>query len=254
MSCLGVQDLLGLFLAFAFFQFVEPGLEDLHGQIPVAVLGALVLHGNHDPGGNVGEAHGGTGLVDVLAPGAAGPEGVDAQVFFLDVDFDIIVGLGIDKDGGKGGVAAAAGVKGRDADQAVDAAFGFQIAIGIGAVGGKGGAFDAGLVTRQQVIHFGFQTPALGIAQIHAQQYLGPILGLGAAGTGMQGDDGILVVIFPTQHHLQFQAAQVLLLDLELIGGFGQNGLVRLFLGQIQEDFQIFETLFLILPGLQGIG
>ena len=119
---LGVQDHLGLLLALALFQFIEPGLENLHGQIPVAVLGALILHGYHDAGGNMGEAHRGTGLVDMLAAGAAGPEGVDAQVFFLDVDGDIVIGLGIDKDRGKGGVAPATGVKGGDADQAVDAA------------------------------------------------------------------------------------------------------------------------------------
>ena len=151
-------------------------------------------------------------------------------------------------------MAAAAGVKGRNADQAVDAAFRFQITIGMGTVGGKGGTFDAGLITRQQVIHFGFKSPAFGKTQIHAQQYLRPILGLSAAGAGMNSDEGIFIVVFAAQHHLQLQATQILLLDLKLIGGFGQDGLIGLFLGQIQEDFQIFETLFLIFPGLQGIG
>ena len=61
-------------------------------------------------------------LLTCWPPGAAGPVGVDAQVLLLDVDDDIVVDFGIDKDGGKGGVAAAAGVKGGDAHQAVDAA------------------------------------------------------------------------------------------------------------------------------------
>ena len=104
------------------FQVIEAGPEDLHGQFPVAVLGALVLGGDHDVRGQVGEAHRRAGLVDVLAAGAAGPEGVDAQVLFLDVDFDAVVHLGQHLDRGKGGVAAAAGVEGGDAHQAVDAA------------------------------------------------------------------------------------------------------------------------------------
>ena len=68
----------------------------------------------------------------MLAAGAAGPEGVDAQVFFLDVDLDAVVHLRQDLHRGKGGVAAAAGVEGRDAHQAVDAVFALQIAEGVG--------------------------------------------------------------------------------------------------------------------------
>ena len=103
-------------------------------------------------------------------------------------------------------------------------------------------------------MHFGLEAPALRPAQVHAQQHLGPVLGLGAAGAGMDGDDGVFVVVFPTQHHLQFQTPQGLFLSLEFIVHFGQGGLVGLFLGQFQEHFQILEVLFLVPPGLQNIG
>ena len=122
------------------------------------------------------------------------------------------------------------------------------------AVGGKSGAFDAGLIAGQQIIHFRFKPPPLSKAQIHAQEHLGPVLGLGAAGAGMDGDNGILVVVFATQEQLQFQVTQGLFLGLEFIGRFGQGGLVRLFLGQIQKNFQVFQTIFLVPPGFQGIG
>ena len=74
----------------------------------------------------------------MLAAGAAGPEGVDAQVLFLDVDLDAVVDLGQHLDRGEGGVAAAAGVEGRDAHQAVDARLALQIAEGVRPRDGEG--------------------------------------------------------------------------------------------------------------------
>jgi hypothetical protein len=65
-----------LFL-FADFELVQARLEELHRRGLVLVLRALVLTRDHDPRGQVGQAHGGVGLVDVLAAGAARPIGVD---------------------------------------------------------------------------------------------------------------------------------------------------------------------------------
>jgi len=60
-----------------------------------------------------------------LAAVAAGMIDVDAQVFF--VDFDFVVGFyyGEDFDEGEGGLSQIIGVEGREADEAVDAMFGF---------------------------------------------------------------------------------------------------------------------------------
>jgi hypothetical protein len=62
-----------------------PGVVDArrqhrHGLRLVAVLRAVVLAFDDDAGGQVGDAHRRIGLVDVLAAGARGAEGVDAQV------------------------------------------------------------------------------------------------------------------------------------------------------------------------------
>ncbi len=70
----------------------------------------------------------------------------------------------------------------------------------------------------------------------------------------MNGNNGIFIVVFPAQEHLELEAAEVFFLGLEIIGGFGQGGLIGFFLGQVQENFQILEASFLVLPGLQGIG
>ena len=62
---------------FSHLQLVQPGAQDLHGHRAVLVLRALVLAGHDDPGRQMGDAHRGVGLVDVLPAGAAGAVGVD---------------------------------------------------------------------------------------------------------------------------------------------------------------------------------
>jgi len=55
--------------------------------------------------------------------------------------------LGHNLDGGKGGLAAACGVKGGDPHQAVHAVFALEVAIGVGTLHRDGSGLDAGLVT-----------------------------------------------------------------------------------------------------------
>src|SRR3990172_1501992 len=73
---------------------VEPGPQDLHGHGLVFVLRALVLAGGHDPGGQVGDADGGVGHVDVLPAVPPGPERIDPEVLLLDLDLDVVGDLG----------------------------------------------------------------------------------------------------------------------------------------------------------------
>src|SRR6202020_2209799 len=61
------------------------GPQDLHRLGLVLVLAALVLAGDHDAGRQVGQAHRGVRLVDVLPPGTRGPISVDTQVFLVDI-------------------------------------------------------------------------------------------------------------------------------------------------------------------------
>jgi hypothetical protein len=46
---------------------------------------------------------------------------------------------------------------------------------------------------------------ALGPADVHAHQHLGPVLGLGAAGAGVHGDDGVERVGLAGEHGLGFE-------------------------------------------------
>src|SRR5690606_13105692 len=64
----------------------QRGAQALHGLVAVGVLAAFGLGLDHDAGGQVGDADGRVGLVDVLAAGARGAEGVDAQVGRVHLD------------------------------------------------------------------------------------------------------------------------------------------------------------------------
>ena len=59
-----------------------------------------------------------------------------------------------------------------------------------------------GLVAGLQVDHLALEAAALGPAQVHAQQHLGPVLRLGAAGAGMDRDDGVLAIVLAAEHLL----------------------------------------------------
>src|SRR6185503_19764313 len=99
----------------------------------------------------VGDADRRVGDVDVLAAGARGAVGVDAQVLVDDVDLDVVVDLGIDVHRGVRGVAALGGVVRADAHQPVHAVLASEVAVGVGAAQRDGGAFDAGLFAVQPV-------------------------------------------------------------------------------------------------------
>ena len=71
----------------------QPGAQDAHGLLLVLQLALLVLAGDDDAGGQVGDAHRGVGGVDGLAAGAGRAVDVDAQVVGVDLDLDVL-GLG----------------------------------------------------------------------------------------------------------------------------------------------------------------
>ena len=70
---------------------------------------------------------------------------------------------------------------GRQAHQPVHAALGRQEPVGVLAVDREGRRLDAGLGALLDLLEVGLQAAPLGPAQVHAQQHLGPVLGVGAA-------------------------------------------------------------------------
>ena len=91
----------------------------------IFMLAALLLHRDHDAGGQVRNAHGGFGFVDMLAAGAGGAIDIDAQIAFVDLHVDFL-DFRQDRDRYGAGVDAALGFRGGDALHAVHAGFEFE--------------------------------------------------------------------------------------------------------------------------------
>ncbi len=169
------------------------------------MLAAAGLAGDHGIGRNMGDADRGLGLVDVLAAGAGGAIDVGAQVGGIDVDLDVVVDLGADEHRGERGMPAVVGIERRFAHQAVHADFGLQPAVGVIALDPEGGALDAGHVAAADFHQLGLPAAALAPAQVHAQQHLGPVLGFGAAGAGLDVDEAVGGVELAGEHALELE-------------------------------------------------
>lgn len=134
-----------------------------------------------------------------------------------------------------------AGIKGRDTDQPVDSVFSFQIAIGIFAGRRKCGALNPGLLTGLIINDVYLKTVSLRPSDIHAKQHFRPILSFGAAGPGIDGDNGIFVIVFPAQNKIQreFSDPGIQLADLsfDLLDRIG----VVFLLGQFEQYSGIFQ-------------
>ena len=132
----------------------------------------------------------------------------------VDVDGDRVVHFRDDEHGGERGVAALVGVEGRDAHQAVHADLLLQVAEGELALVAHGDALDARFLAGQDVGDLGLEAQALAEAQVHAQQDLGPVLALGAAGAGVDAQEGVAGVAFAVE----------VMLDLGLLDVFLEMG------------------------------
>ena len=147
----------------------------------------------------------------MLAAGAAGAVGVDAQIVLVDLDVHVLADQrrGVDRD--EAGVAAVGRVEGAQPHEPVHAALGLNEAVDVRPLHGEGGALEAGLVALLLVVDLHLEAAALEPAQVHAQQHLRPVLALGAAGAGVDGDDGAALVVLAAEETRLFAALQVLL-------------------------------------------
>src|ERR1043165_5111639 len=113
-----------------------------------------------------------------------------------------------DFDLGEAGVAAGGGVEGRDPDQPGDAGLGGEEAVGVLAAGDEGGGLEPGLLPRRGLQHLDLEAASFGPAQVHPQEDLGPVLRVGAAGAGVDGDDRIAGVVLATEQPRLFQLGE----------------------------------------------
>ena len=113
----------------------------------------------------------------------------------------VVVDLGIDKHRGERGVPALGRIERRDAHEPMHAVLGLQVAVGVVAADHHRGALDARFFAGLVVDDLRRPALALGAAQVHAQQHLRPVLRFGAAGAGMDGHDGVALVVLAGELH-----------------------------------------------------
>ena len=77
----------------------------------------------------------------------------------------------------------------------MDAPLGLEITIRVGSLDFHGDALDSGFLSPSAVQDSVLESVLLGPAKIHAQQHLRPVLRLGAARAGMDGQNGIFGIV-----------------------------------------------------------
>ena len=113
--------------------------------------------------------------------GARRPVGVDAEVLLVDLD----LGASLLEEGRPRRCEAKLwrrgwGVERGDADEPVHARARPGGPVGVAAPDDERGRRDAGLLAGRGLVELDVEAPALGPAEVHAQQHLGPVLGVGA--------------------------------------------------------------------------
>ncbi len=118
----------------------------------------------------------------MLSARALGTVGIDAAVALVDLDLDLVVDHRVDPNRRKRRMPPRLAVERRDADQPMNTRLGLQPAIGVVPLDEHSGALDAGFFTIMNLEQLDLVAMLLGPARVHAQEHVGPVLVIGAAG------------------------------------------------------------------------
>ena len=115
-----------------------------------------------------------------------------------------------DLEGGERRLALALGVERAHAHEPVDAVLGAQQPVGVAALHHEGGRARCRPRSRRDTSSSSTSKPAaLGPAQVHAQQHVGPVLGVGAALAGLDLADRVALVVLAGEEAAQLEGAEV---------------------------------------------
>ena len=150
-------------------------------------------------------------------------------------------------------MAAGARVERTLTHQPVHTNLGAQPAEGVFALDVDGSALDAGDFTFGQLDDLGSETALVGPAQVHTQENVGPVLRLGAAGTGLDIQVAVVRVHFAAEHAAEFQpledAAQTLQLGRNVVYG----ALVVFFDSHVEQVAGVGQSTFEIVDGFDDL-
>ena len=196
------------------------------------------------------DAYGGAGRIDALSAGAAGAEGIETEIGFLDVQLDIVAHIGNDVHRCERGMPTAGGVEGGNADQAMDTALALEKAESVRAGDAQGDALETCFVAGQIVQFLHGEAASRRPAGIETQQHFRPVLRFGAARARMDFQDGVLSVLLGGKQHDQFGFIQQFFQAVLLLGKGFQRFVLGIFSGQLEP----FEHVVVGLPELLQAG
>ncbi len=210
--------------------------QHAHGLRLVLVLRAAVLAFDDSAGRDVRDAHGGVGLVDVLAARAGCAKGIDAQLGRIQFHFTHFIGFRQDRHGAGRGVDAALGFGGGHTLHTVRARLEFQYRIRPPPDDARDDFLVATHLARTFRDDLDLPAAALGESRVHAKDVARKQGGLVATGAGahFEKDVAFVIGVFRQQLFLQFdfELFQLLVPGLDFgIGKFAQIGIGRHFLG-----------------------
>src|SRR5439155_1132722 len=195
----------------------ELGAQHRHRRLAVLGLRALVLALHDDAGGPVRDAHRRVGLVDVLAAGARRAVRVDLQVVGIDDDLRGVLDHRRDLDAREARLAPVGGVERAQAHEPVHAALGGVEAVRVLAADAERRRLDARLLPRARLEQLDLEAALLGPAHLHAQDHLGPVLRVGAAGARVDRDERVAGVVAAAEEALLLEVLEAALDVAELL-------------------------------------
>jgi hypothetical protein len=89
------------------------------------------------------------------------------------------------------------------------AGLGLHVAVRVLAADHHGRALDARFLPRLIVEHLARPAFLFTVAEVHAQQHLGPVLRLGAAGSGVNGEDAVAEIVLAGELHRQLDGVDL---------------------------------------------
>ena len=153
----------------------------------------------------------------MLPPGSARAIDVHLQIVGPDLDVRLVLDFGDDFDEGKRGMAPVRLVEGRKADEPVYPALRPKPSEGTLSRNAQGDALVAGFLARRLVEDLGRHLVALRPAQIHPQEHLRPVLGVGPSGAGMDADQRRVLGIGVGEQQIDFLLLEVVVERLQIL-------------------------------------
>src|SRR5687768_1881895 len=139
------------------------------------MLRTLTLRSHYEARRNVRDTNGGFDLVHVLTALAAGAKGVHLKFVWRDIDFARLLDFSDYVHAAETSVAALIGIEWRNANEPMNAAFGFRVTISVFTFDTHGDAFYAGRFTRQCIFDFALPSAVLGPPLVHPHEHASPI-------------------------------------------------------------------------------